>query len=254
MAAGFGLADEVPPRVGLVAGVVEVFAQHPLGEAPGDEILAHLPFLHAVQTGEERRGINVEQQRAAGAQAAADALQHGLRVAQETPDPIRNYVEQDCLVTDDGRFVAMVPPVTISARLGTAKAMDTKAYRAKASEIKKAIAAMEPDVAAPHMALLINSMYSDEYKDDAYQRIQYLRLCQSLAEVGETGLNYQGNIRQDNVAVAGKKTLRELTNYRDDIAHWWTDTIDENFLADLQRTIYELMRRRYFYRIARFWP
>ena len=43
-----------------------------------------------------------------------------------------------------------------------------------------------------------------------------------------------------------KKTLRELTEYTNDIAHWWTDTIDENYLADLRRTINELIRRRYF--------
>ena len=61
------------------------------------------------------------------------------------------------------------------------------------------------------MALLINSMYSDEYKDDSYHRLQYLRLWQSLAEAGETCLSYQGNVRQDNAIVAGKKTLRELT-------------------------------------------
>ena len=169
----------------------------------------------------------------------------GVRVAQQTPEPIRKYVGQECLVTDDGRFVAMMRG-TVSARLGTAKAMDTKAYRARASEIKQTIAAMEPDIATPHMGLLINSMYSDEYKDDAYHRLQYLRLWQSLAEAGETCLGYQGNIRQDKVAVAGNKTLRELTKYRDDIAHWRTDTIDENFLADLQRTINELIRRRYF--------
>lgn len=169
----------------------------------------------------------------------------GVRVAQQTPDPIRKYVDQQCLVTNDGRFVEMVRG-TASGRLGEARVMNTKAYRARASEIEKAIAAMEPDVATPHMALLINSMYRDEFKDDAYQRLQYLRLWQSLAEAGETCLNYQGDIRHDNVAVAGKKTLQELTNYRDDIAHWWTDTIDENFLADLQRTINELIHRRYF--------
>ena len=169
----------------------------------------------------------------------------GVRVAQQTPNPIRKHVDQQCLVTDDGRFVAMARGA-VSARAETATVMDTKAYRDKASEIRRAITAMESDIATPHMALLINSMYSDEYKDDAYQRLQYLRLWQSLDEAGKKCLGYQGNIRTDNVAVAGSKTLRELNNYRDDIAHWWTDTIDENFLADLQRTINELIRRRYF--------
>ena len=105
---------------------------------------------------------------------------------------------------------------------------------------------MEQDIGTPHMALLINSMYSDENKDDSYQRLQYLRLWQSLVEAGPRWLSYQGSIRDDNVVVAGKKTLQELTTYRHDIAHWWTDTIDENYLADLQRTINELIRRKYF--------
>ena len=169
----------------------------------------------------------------------------GVRVAQQTPDPIRKYVDQSCLVTDDGRFVVMVRS-TVSARMGTATRMDAKMYRNRAEEIRKAIAAMELHIETPHMALLINSMYSDEHKDDSYQRLQYLRLWQSLVEAGQTCLSYQGNVKEDNVVVAGKKTLRELTEYRNDIAHWWTDTIDENFLVDLQRTINELIRRRYF--------
>ena len=169
----------------------------------------------------------------------------GVRVAQQTPDPIRNYVDQSCLVTDDSRFVVMMRP-TVSARAESATVMDAKTYSNRAEKIRKAVAAMARDITTPHMALLINSMYSDEHKDDSYQRLQYLRLWQSLAETGKTCLNYDGNIRDDDVVVAGKKTLRELNEYRDAIAHWWTDTIDENFLADLRRTINELIRRRYF--------
>ena len=169
----------------------------------------------------------------------------GVRVAQQTAYPIRKYVNQSCLVTDDGRFVEMMRP-TMSARGQTATAMDAKAYRSRVAEIRKGITAIELDIATPHMALLIKSMYSDEYKDDSYQRLEYLRLWQSLAETGKTCLSYDGNIRDDDVVVAGKKTLRELNEYRDAIAHWWTDTIDENFLADLRGTINELIRRRYF--------
>ena len=169
----------------------------------------------------------------------------GVRAGQQMPNPIRKYVDQNGLVTDDGRFVEMMRP-TMSARGETATVMDAKAYRDKASEIRKAIAAMELEMGAPHMALLINSMYRDEYKDDAYQRLQYLRLWKSLAEAAPTCLSYQGNVREDNVVVAGTKTLRELKDYRDDIAHWWTDNIDENFLVALQQTINELIRRRYF--------
>ena len=170
----------------------------------------------------------------------------GVRVGQQTVEPIHKYLDQNGLVTDEGRFVIMMQ-FTLSARANTTTPMETTAYRGRVSEIRKAITAIEQDIGAPHMALLINSMYRDEYWDDTYQRLQYLQLWQSLVEAGPRWLSYQGNdIRNDNVVVAGKKTLRELNEYRDDIAHWWTDTIDKNFFADLQRTINELIRRKYF--------
>ena len=145
----------------------------------------------------------------------------GVRVVKQTQDPIRKYVDQSCLVTDSGRFVEMNRP-TISGRLRTMTVMDAMTFRSRVVEIQKVIAAMESDIATPHMALLINSMYSDEHKDDSYRRLHYLSLWQSLVEAGKKCLSYQGDLREDEVVVAGKKTLRELTEYRDDIAHWWT--------------------------------
>lgn len=106
---------------------------------------------------------------------------------------------------------------------------------------------MGQDIGIPHMALLVNAMYRDEYGDDALERLRYLQLWQSLVEAGEKVLGYQGeSIRYDANVVAGERTLEELTKYRVDIAHWWTDTIDENYLADLQRTVNELIRDKYF--------
>ena len=169
----------------------------------------------------------------------------GVRVGQETPDPIRKLVEQKCLVTDDGRFVPMMQP-TASARGESATVMDTNAYRDRVSRIKDAIAAMELDMGTPHMELLIDAMYYDKHRDDTYKRLQYLRLWQSLLEAGKKYLGYQGDVKRDNVVVAGKKSLLELKEYRDAIAHWWTDTIDENYLSDLLKTINELLRRKYF--------
>ena len=170
----------------------------------------------------------------------------GVRVGQQTAEPIPKCLDQNGLVTDDGRFVRMAG-LTVSVRASTVTPMDTTAYRDRASEIHRAILAMEQDIGAPHMALLVNSMYTDEYKDDAYHRLQYLQLWQSLVEAGRQYLGYQGkSIRYDSVVVSGKKTLLDLTEYRDDIAHWWTDTINENYLADLRRTINELIRRKYF--------
>ena len=170
----------------------------------------------------------------------------GLRVGQQTSGPIRKYLDQNGLVTDDGRFVEMMRPTVSSPRLITTTPMGAAEYRNRVSEISSAIEAMEKDIGAPHMALLVNSMYSDEYKDDAYRRLQYLGLWQSLADAARPYLGYSGDVRKANVVVAGNKTLRELCEYRGNIAHWWTDTIDENFMADLQRTINELVRHKFF--------
>ena len=179
-------------------------------------------------------------------QKVVNMILAGVRAGQRTSDPIRKHLDQDGLVTDSDRFVEMMRP-TFSARASTATPMDARAYADRVSEISVAITKMEQDIHVPHMALLVNSMYTDDYQGDAYQRRHYLQLWQSLAEAGGKVLGYEGkSIRNDAIVVAGNRTLRELTEYRDDIAHWWTDKIDENYLADLQRTINELIRQKYY--------
>ena len=64
----------------------------------------------------------------------------GVRVGQQTAEPIRKYLDSSGLVTVDGRFAGMTRP-TASARLSTVNPMDSVAYRDRASEIRKAIAA-----------------------------------------------------------------------------------------------------------------
>ena len=105
---------------------------------------------------------------------------------------------------------------------------------------------MEQDTGVPHLALLFNAMYRDQDGDDENQRLRYLQLWQSLLEAAPGWLDYQGDIRTDTMVVVGEKTPLELRDYRDDIAHWWTETIDKAYLADLQRTINELIHEKYF--------
>ena len=106
----------------------------------------------------------------------------GVRVGQQTARPIRKYLELDCLVTDDGRFVSIGPRLTAEAKLSRPTSMDTKSYREKVTEIRDAIVVLERDNCVPHLALLFDAMYRDDYGDDAYQRLQYLKLWQSLSE------------------------------------------------------------------------
>ena len=168
-----------------------------------------------------------------------------VRVGQKTDEPIRKPIEQSCLVTDDGQFVNM-RQMNMSGRLSLATNMETADLQNRVSEISGAIRAMHQDKELPHTNLLVNAMYNDDYKDDAYRRLQYLGLWQSLVDAAKKPLGYDGNIRNDKVRVAGNHSLVELKEYRDEIAHMWTETIDENYLADLQQTINELMWKKYF--------
>ena len=170
-----------------------------------------------------------------------------VRVEQDAPGPIRKYLDQSCFVTDDERFVCMMEP-TASIRAETVMAMDGRRYREKAARMRTATAVMERDAGVAHVSLLVNAMYSDDYGDDAYRRLHYLRLWQSLAETASKPLGYSGNIKDDNIILAGRKTARELREYRDEVAHWWTDRMDAAYLEDLQHTINRLLRDRYFAR------
>ena len=166
-----------------------------------------------------------------------------VRVGQQTSDPIRKYIDHSCFVTDDDQYVVKVPRAKASARLTTSMPMDADAFEGKAAEIRHAIRAMEPDVVEPHMELLVRAMYIDEHKGEAEKLLEFLRLWQSVEE--NVKKLSSGNVDWDK-KVAGKWTLQELKEYRHDIAHWWTETIDENYLSNLRSTVNELMRRKYF--------
>ena len=169
----------------------------------------------------------------------------GVRVGQQTADPIRKYVDQNCLVTDDDRFVVIMRP-TIVCEIEHSDADGYHCVQRQGIGDRQSYCCY----GTGHWC----SAHGAANQLDVQRRVQGRCLpappvLAVVAIVGRGGTDmsgYQGSIRDDNVVVAGKKTLRELTEYRDDIAHWWTDTIDENFLADLQRTINELIRRKYF--------
>lgn len=173
----------------------------------------------------------------------------GVRVGQQTALPIQKYLDSDCLVTDKEQFVSMMHP-SVSIRPGglvLSTPMDVSTYRHRVSEIRKAIIAMEQDMGVDHIKGLLNAMYRDEYRDDSYHRIQYLQLWQSFFEAAKKYLNYRGkSIKNDKNVVAGNKNLKELTDYRNKIAHGWMHTFDEGYLVNLQRTVNELIYRKYF--------
>lgn len=172
------------------------------------------------------------------------------RASQDVDNEIRKHIDQRCLVTDDGRYVCMMSSGFMSARLGVVRSLDVDAFRETAVRLGAAVSRMEADLTSEHMELLVNALYWDDYKDDDYKRLHYLSLWQSLSEsrrkLGYTPPSRKTDLAKDPTVVGGTLSLKALTSYRDDIAHCWTGIIDGNYLANMYRTINELLRRRYF--------
>ena len=172
------------------------------------------------------------------------------RASQDAHDEIRKQIDQSCLVTDDDRFVCPMSAGFMSARADVVRPLDADAFRETAVSLGAAVSRMEADLTSEHMELLVNALYWDDYKDDDFRRVHYLSLWQSLSEsrrkLGYTPPSPKTGLAKDPTVVGGTFSLEALTSYRDDIAHCWTGNIDGNYLANMYRTINELLRRRYF--------
>ena len=171
------------------------------------------------------------------------------RAYQDAHDEIRKHIHQSCLVTDDDKFVCTMSAGFGSARADSVRPLDADAFRETAESLRAAVSRMEADLTSEHIALLINALYWDDYKDDDFRRLHYLSLWQSLSEsrrkLGYTPPSPKTKLEKDPTVVGGTLSLEALTRYRDDIAHCWTGSIDGNYLANIYRTINELLRRRY---------
>lgn len=172
------------------------------------------------------------------------------RASQDAHDEIRKHIDQSCLVTEDDQFVCPMSAGFASARGDVVRPLDADAFRETAESLGVAVSRMEADLTSEHMELLVNALYWDDYKDDDFRRLHYLSLWQSLSEsrgkLGYTPPRPKTKLAKDPTVVGGTFSLEALTSYRDDIAHCWTGSIDGNYLANMYRTINELLRRRYF--------
>ena len=128
-----------------------------------------------------------------------------IRAGQETAAPIRKLLDQKGLITNDGEFVEMIRMTISAARGTTIQNIDASGVERKAEELTTAIAAMEKDLGIPHLALLFNSMYSDEERDSDYQKLAYLQLWQSLSEAGPRHLACPDDVRTGPTIVGGGK-------------------------------------------------
>ena len=165
-----------------------------------------------------------------------------VKIEQNVTSHIEELYNGSCFVSSEGQAVYIHPSPTISARAETIVRLEASDLRKKVGRIGAMLQRMRSD-SEPVTAELFDSILLDKTKDDGYLRLWYLRLWQAVEDAKRL-LGYPQLDNLDTV-IAGKRTPRELKDYRNAIAHWHTGRIDYSCLRDLQYTAIELLRRKY---------
>ncbi len=164
-----------------------------------------------------------------------------VKVEQKVTHHIERLYSCSCFVSREGRAIhALIP--TMSAAIGTASRLEPRNIQEKANRLELTLQAMMSDP-QPVVQELFDSMVMDKTRDDSYLRLWYLRLWQAV----EDAKKHLGcpQLRNINTVIAGKRTPKDLYDYRTEIAHWYTAKINHSYLNDLQYTAIELLGRKY---------
>ena len=164
-----------------------------------------------------------------------------VKVEQNVAGPIEKLCSCSCFVSSERQAVYTSDLTMEVKERGGLPYQKPPDLGEKARRIGARLQGMMSD-SAPAAPELFDSILLDKTEDDGYLRLWYLRLWQALDDA-KKDLGYtQAKI---DTVIAGKRTLRELTEYRNDIAHWHTGRIDYAYLKNLQLTAMELLRRKY---------
>lgn len=169
-----------------------------------------------------------------------------LKIEQNITHYIDEHYSCSCYVSDDKRAVYTLRP-EISIGYGGARVLspiDATGLQTKVASIRSIYNGIRRDsMTMPQAAELVDSILLDKTQDDNYFRLWYLRLWQAVMDskkhLGEPKLANRDDI------VAGKLTPKQLKEYRDDIAHWWTGKVDFSFITGIQQTAQSLLRYKY---------
>ena len=173
---------------------------------------------------------------------AVNTVLAAIKAEQNHTGHIERLYECSCFVSSEGHAVYTLRPSMSNATASVASPIEPSDLEEKANRIGSMLESMlsKSDTV---LTELFDSIVMDKTKDDNYLRLWYLRLWQALDDVG----SHMGKpqLFNDDKVVAGKRTPRQLLDYRNKIAHWHTGKIDHSCLSDLQLTAMELLRRRY---------
>lgn len=236
-------SDEFPPvLLGQCASVPEVRVRD------GEEI----PILWGGRVGERFllaiRTTLGAWPRIAGNEPTVRAILAMVRASRDVANEIRQKLDQHSLVTVEGEFVDILNyDVSTTGGPQVRATWTPEELSTYAANLHKAIPRLVKAMSTEHIELLVDALYWDEYGDDNFRRLHYLRLWQSLSEAREKlGYTSRSSVANDQTVLAGDRSLAALTKHRNDVAHWHADVLDESYLFDMYYSLNELLRRNFF--------
>ena len=176
---------------------------------------------------------------------AVNLVLAAVKVEQNVTCYTIEHCATSCFVTDDGRAVATVAPRMniVYGGLRVESRLEEKDLESKVDRIRLTLEGIRKDAAAkPQIAELMEAVLLDRSEDDKYFRLWYLRLWQALNDARKL---IRASEFTSGEIIAGKKTVNELRDYRNQIAHWWTGRLDFSYADDIQRTVVKLLRSKY---------
>ena len=171
-----------------------------------------------------------------------NAVLAAVRMEQNATDHIVKRFDCFCFVSDAGE--AVYPSITLmSAAVTKVSPVDQDEMAAKAARIATMFHGLDTDRGIPEVAELIDAVHLGKSQHDEYFRLWYLRLWQAAGDAGR----HLGFPQFENKPrlLEGVSSPKEQTSHRNQIAHWWTGRADVRFRSDLQRNVFEMLRRKF---------
>ena len=179
-------------------------------------------------------------------QLAVNTVLAAVKVEQDVVHPVTELYSCSCFVSEDGRAVYSLHP-TMSVAYGglrVSSPVDTDGFREKIAGVQSICRGLRRDsLTTPQVAELIDSILLDETKYERYFRLWYLRLWQAMADAKK--ILGQPDFEEEANAIERNLTPIQLREYRHSIAHWWTGNMDFSFVTGIQKTVQEILRRKY---------
>ena len=174
-------------------------------------------------------------------QVARDtALLAAMRTITKAPHPFELHARRVCYITDQGE---PAHPVTMEMNVAYGGVRSTRPIAGGnlarwANQLGENAERLLRASIDPAVNELLAAIRLDKAKDEEHFRLWYLRLWQALVDVG---LYCQEQVVKDHLeGLRTQQRWKDLTKHRVAIAHWWTEIVDYEKVADLHRFAVEV--------------